>query len=315
MNADDDKCCYWSLFQTNFINIIKTHPYYKNIFKFLQETQNNALLFGAHGFPTDLFIDEVIKHKFSINQIYKKECIWNKDIVYYANQHFLEINLMHPSMPKDMSVITKFIISVIKNKNINDDKHFIIIKHIDLLNTKDFNCFRIILERFSNNVYFLCTTHKLDKIDVPVKSRFALFRMPLFTHDEILCIFKEYLSIPLNKYLAESKTRNVIKAIYIANCKDSLCTKDFCSLNFPPIFEFYKNIKKQRIEDFRNFAYKCFQYNIGISELLCDLLKLLPNKKKSHAIHIASEIDDILQKTNKGRESIYIESFLCQVLL
>ena len=37
MNADDDKCCYWSLFQTNFLNIIKTHPYYKTFSNFCKK--------------------------------------------------------------------------------------------------------------------------------------------------------------------------------------------------------------------------------------------------------------------------------------
>lgn len=315
MNTDHNNQCYWSLFQKHFKQIIHQHSYYHQIFNFLTTTQNNALLYGAYGFPTDLFVDEIIKTKFNTDYLYKKECTWNKDIIYYTNQHFLEINLMHPSIPKDTSVITKFIINIIKNKNINDEKHFIIIKHIDLLNSKDFNCFRIILERFSNNVYFFCTTHKLDRIDVPVKSRFALFRMPLFEHNEILHIFKEYLKTPLNKYLIEDRTRNIIKAIFIANCSDAVCNKDYCSFNFPPICEFYKTAKKHNIDGFRNFAYKCFQYNISLSDILCDLLKLLPDKQKAKAIKIASDIEYMLQHTNKGRECIYIESFLCQVLL
>ena len=310
--------CYWSIFKKNFITIIKNHEYYSKIFTFLQNTNNNALLYGSHGFPTDLFVDEIIKYKFGLTTIYKKECFWNKDMIYNYNPHFLEIDLMHPDMPKDLGVVSKFIISIIENKNIYDSKHFIVIKHIDILSSKDFNSFRIILERFSNNVYFLCTTHKLDKIDVPVKSRFALFRMPLFEHKEILKIFKDIMQAPLNPYLVRDKTRDIVKALFIANCHDNECqNEDFCIFNFPPIVEFYKNLKKKNnsLEEFRAFTYKCFQYNIGIPELLKDLLKLIPNKQKPRAIQIASDIQYMLQATNKGRESIYIESFLCQVLL
>lgn len=307
---------YWSIFKNRFIDIINSNDYYKRMFTFLKNTNNNALLYGSYGFPIDLFIDEILKQKFSLETLYKKECIWNKNMIYYHNQHFLEIDLMHPTMPKDMTIISKFILNVISNKNINDEKHLIIIKHIDILNSKDFNSFRIIIERYSNNVYFLCFTHKLDKIDVPVKSRFALFRMPLFQHDEIQKIFQEYLHIPVNKYLAEEKTRDIIKAIYIAHEDDNICTKEFCTLNFPLVFEFYKKFKKKsNLDDIRQFSYKCFQYNISIKELLIDFLKLLPHTQKIRAVKIASEIEHIMQNSNKGRESIYIESFLCQLLL
>ena len=307
--------CCWNTFKIHFINIIKYHDYYNKIFIFLQHTKTNALLYGAYGFPTDLFIDEIIKHKFSLTNIYKKECVWNKDLIYYYNPMFLELDLMHPNIPKDMTILCKFILSVIKNKNIHNDKHFIIIKHIDILAAKDFNSFRIILERFSNNVYFLCTTHKLAKIDVPVKSRFALFRMPLFEHNEILKIFRDYLHIPLNPFLSQNKSRDIIKALFIANCDCQ--DEDFCNFNFPLISGFYKNLKKNNnsMEEYRTFAYKCFQFNIGIPQLLSDLLKLIPNKQKQRTIKIAADIEYLLQSTNKGRESIYIESFLCQVLL
>lgn len=310
----------WSKFKDHFIDIIRSNEYYYKIFNFLKDYKNNSLLYGSHGFPTDLFIDEVIKHKFEISSVYKKECIWNKDIIYFWNQHFLEIDLMHPSMPKDLSNLSKFILSIIKNKNINDEKHFIIIKHIDHLSHDDFSSFRIILERFSNNVYFLCTTHKLDKIDVPVKSRFALFRMPQITHSEVLSIFKNCFNLPLNQYLIEQKTRDIIKAIFIAQVESSnpeLITKEFCTMNFPPLFEFYKNFnkKKNSLDDIRQFSYKCFQYNVAIPDLLCDLLKLLPPRQKQNAIKIAAELDHYLNTANKGREPIYIESFLCQVLL
>lgn len=307
---------YWSIFKHHFKDIINSNEYYSKVLNFLVNYESNSLLYGAYGFPTDLFIDEIIKNKFSFNSIYKKECTWNKDIVYQYNQHFLEIDLRHPAMPKDLSGLSNFIIGIIKNKNINDDKHLFIIKHIDILSHNEFSSFRIILERFSNNAYFLCTTHKLGKIDVPVKSRFALFRMPLFQHSEILDIFRLYFHHPLNQHLAETKSQDIIKCIFITQieaCNPELVTKEFCILNFPPLYEFYHQ-KKVSLDDIRQFSYKCFQYNVTISEILSDLLLMLPNKKKQNAIHVAAEFDYLLNMTNKGREPIYIEALLCQIL-
>lgn len=308
----------WSLFKSKFQHIIEAHPYYHSIRDFMIEYDNNVLLYGSFGFPTDLFIDEVLRKKYQVQaEIQKKECQWNKDITYYSNQHFLEFDLMHPTMPKKFDQLCKCIISVIKHKNINDSKHLIIVKHLDLLNDNDFSSFRIILERYSKNAYFICTTHKLDKIDMPVKSRFSLIRMPLFTHEEIKDIFQNYLNTSLNMHLSAIQSRNIIQALFIADIQDKECDKDFCILHFPPINQLVKQLDKRKnnLELIRQFSYKCFQYNISISDIAHDLMYLLPRKHKLKIIQTASEIEYDLCLTNKCREPIYIESFLCQALL
>lgn len=317
---DETSSCIWSTFKKNFRQIIEHNEYYDRLFGFLKQTNSNVLLYGCHGFPTDLYIDEVIKARFDMVTLYKQECVWNKDVHYIYNQRFLEIDLMHPLLTKNIQSISNFIINVIKNKNINNDKHFIIIKHIDVLTQNDYNSFRIILERYSTNAFFVCTTHKLDKIDFPVKSRFTLIRMPLMTHKEILQIFSKYLKIKMNKHLVSTKTRDIVRAIFIAQIEQNdkeLVTKEFCTMNFPPVYQFVKtfNNKKYSIESIKQFSYKCFQFNITIPQLAQDILTIFPEKKKFHLIEMASSIDHGLNLTNKGREPIYIEAFLCSILL
>lgn len=317
---EDNSSYIWTLFKQNFRQIIENNKYYNKLFFFLKELNTNVLLYGHYGFPTDLFIDELIKEKYNLSTLYKQECIWNKDVHYIYNQHFLEINLLHPLLTKNIQLISDFIINVIKHKNIHYDKHFIIIKHIDILTQNDYNSFRIILERYSSNAFFLCTTHKFDKIDFPVKSRFALMRIPLFTHKEIFEIFVKYLRMDLNKHLISSKSRDIVKAIFIAQIQHTdpdIVTKEFCTLNFPPVHDFIKtfNNKKYSLESIKQFSFKCFQFNITIPQLMQDLLKILPEKKKYNIIHSAATIDHMLNRTNKGREPIYIETFLCNVLL
>lgn len=312
--------CIWSIFKCNFKEIIESNDYYSMLLYFLQKTSSNILLYGHYGFPTDLYIDEIIKIKFDIQSIYKQECVWNKDVHYIYNQHFLEIDLMNPLLTKNITSISNFLINIIKNKHINNQKHLIIIKHIDVLTLNDYNSFRIILEKYSSNASFICTTHKLDKIDFPIKSRFTLIRMPLLTHKEIIHIFSKYLEIKLNKHLIAIKTRDIIRAIFIAEVEtidQDVVTKEFCTMNFPPVYEFLKsfNNKKYNIESIKQFSYKCFQYNISIAQLTRDILTIFPEKKKYHLLKCASDIDHRLNLTNKGREPIYIESFLCSILL
>ena len=126
----------------------------------------------------------MIKLKFNITTLNKKELIWNKNVPYYENQYFFEIDLNNPNIPNDFSFLTEMILFIIKNKPVASNKHLIILKNIDRLGEYAF-AFRIILEKFYNNVYFICTTHKKSKIESPIISRFSLIRLRLFTNEEI----------------------------------------------------------------------------------------------------------------------------------
>lgn len=310
----------WSKFKNNFLNIIKKNDYYCKIFEYLIITNNNALLYGHYGFPTDDFLNEVLKYRFKLLTIHKQECFWKKDIPYLHNQYFLEIDLSHPSMTKHIDRVSDFLKNVINTKHINNIKHCIIIKHVDILSQNDFNSFRIILEKYSYNAFFFCTTFKLDKIDMPIKSRFDLIRMPLFQHEEICNIFELYLGTQLNKYLKDIKTRNIIKSIFISEIEinnPSLITKEFCIFHFPPLYEFVEKFtpKKNSLDSIKKLAYQCFQYNVSIPLLLKDLLIIMPKKKKQFLIKNACHFDYLLNNTNKGREPLYIEAFLCNILL
>ena len=311
------KC--WDKFQIHFGTILSENSYYNKMLSFLQNMEINVLLYGAYGFPTDLFIDEIMKKKFNMNKIIKQQCFLNKDIVYMHHPCFLEIDLSHPSCNKNITGIFKFITSIIINKNIHNDKHMIIIKHIDILKALEFNSLRILLEKYSQNAIFLCSTHKLDKIDVPVKSRLTLIRLPLFQHSEIKEIFENKLDDKLNKYLEKTKTRDIIYSIFINDISENesdILTEDFVIYKFPPIKEFVSSLKKTKnLQTIREFSYKCFQYNISISDITCDLLKLVSNDKKTKIIQCSAEIEHCLKMTNRGREPIYIESLFCQVFL
>jgi DNA polymerase III delta prime subunit len=310
----------WSIFKVHFKDTIIHSEYYSKWFTFLKNYNNNVLLYGPLGFPTDLYIDEILQDRYNIQNLHKTECTWGKEIIYYHNPYFLEINLMHPLVNKNLTSICKFLIDIIKNKNISNEKHCIIIKNIDLLDKDYFSSYRIILERYSNNVCFICTAHNIDRIDVPVKSRFALVRMPLFTHQEIINIFHK-MQIQLNRHIINSKySRDIIRAIFITQLEHNGAeiTEDFCQLNFPPLLEFIDK-KSYSITDVKTFSYKCFQYNITIKEIVCDLLKIkgfLKSKKaKINLIKNASDIEYNLKQAKKGREPIYLETFLCQVFL
>jgi hypothetical protein len=305
---------FWNDFNINFKEIITNIDEYNKILNFTINFNYNLLLYSTTGFPFDLFIDEIIKSKYSINHIYKKERIWNKSIVYNENQYFFEIDLDNPSMPKKFKDLNEMLLFIIKSRNVSNEKHLIIIKNIDKLNEYFFS-FRIILERFYNNCYFICTTTQISKIESPIKSRFSLFRMRLFTNQEIQNIFITYLKIPLNPHLINNNCRNIYFAIFISHVELNeplLITEDFCNLNYPPLRSFIDS--KFNLSDIRMLSYKYSQYDLNIKDLILDLLKLNKTKWKS-IIENGVLFEGLLNQSNKGREPIYIEGLLTRLLI
>ena len=298
----------WIKFKNNFTKIINNFHEYNLILKSYSKYEHNLLFYSYIGFPIDLIIDELLKIKFN-NNINKKEVIWNKNIVYYENQNFFEIDLNNPNISNDYTFLTDMLLFIIKNKSVSNKKHLIILKNIDKLEEYSY-VFRIILEKFYNNVYFICSTNKICKIESPIKSRFSLIRLRLFYIDEIKIIFNDFIQ---EKLLIEN--RNIIFCIFLSQVNINeplLITNEFCNYNYPPIFNFVNT--KYDIYDIRQLSYKLSQYNLSIFNITMDLIKIY-KKKAIDIIKIASEIDYLLTISNKGREPIYIENFLCQVLL
>ena len=278
----------------------------------------------------------------------KTENIWEKNIIYIENQYYIDIDLMNPENIKNIEKITSFLLHIICSKNVKMKKHYIIIKHIDLLSSI-FCDFRIILEKYSHNVIFICTTHYITRLEPPIRSRFSVFRIPSFTFDEIKDIFSNYLNISINDYLYETKPRNIVKALFISEIErhpssSEVLTKEFVEYNFPPFVEFIKdyNKNKHNLDDIRGLSYKCCQYNISILEIIQDFIKLvdfgtyyinirhmpsehniyefdnidvIKNTLKCEIIKIGADIDYLLSQTNKCKEPLYIENLLCQLLL
>ncbi len=310
---------YYNLLENNFKNIIINNEKLYKIYNFISHSKNNILLYSVYGFPIELYLNEILKNKFNISKLGLSECIWEKNVYYNQNQYYFEIDLMNPLIPKDYSFLTKFILYILKSKNLTNSKHLIVIKHIDILR-EHFSVLKILLESFSDNAYFICTSYNISSIEKAIISRFTNFRIPLFSNNDIQYIFKNYLNKSLNNYLINDKSRNLIFCIFIADIEvkePHLINKEFCTLNFPPLYSFIKDFNKKsyNLEKIRNFSYSCFQYNIKLKDLALDIIKVLPNKNKIDIINIATELEYKLIQTNKGREPIYIETLLSYVLL
>ncbi len=268
----------WEKLQEKFPEIIRNKKIYNDIVANILLSPNNLLLYCAYGFPIDLIIDTILIEKFKKINFYRTAHIWDKSIYYNENQDFIEIDLMNPDNIKNIDKLTKFLLHIVNTKNISLDKHLIILKHIDLL-YRHYYEFRILLERFSNNITFISTTHHISKIETPIRSRYSLFRIPLFTFAEINDIYINYLDMSVNEYLASNETRDIVKCIFITDNESlpnqELITKTFVNYNYPPFVDFIKTFNAKNIDDIRNLSYKCCQYNISISKIIHDFIKLV----------------------------------------
>ena len=269
----------WEKLQEKFPDIICNNKRYYDIVRNILLSANNILLYSAYGFPIDLILDVVLMQKFNKKHFYRTLHVWDKSIYYYENQHFIEIDLINPENIKNIEKLTNFLLHIVNTKSINFDKHLIILKHINIL-YRHYYEFRILLERFQNNIIFIAITHHISKIETPILSRFSNFRIPLFTFDEITDIYENYLDMSINEYLAITKTRDIIKCIFITDNETrpnsgELITKTFINYNYPPFVEFIKTFNSKKIEEIRNLSYKCCQYNITISKIIHDFIKLV----------------------------------------
>jgi len=338
----------WDKLEEIFPNIIDDNKKYKLILDNILLSSNNKLLYTPIGFPINIFLNRLLIIIFNIKSPFNKtEHIWEKSIIYIENQYYIEIDLINPENIKNIEKITSFLLHIITSKNVKMKKHYIVIKHIDLLSAL-FCDFRIILEKYSHNVVFICTTHFITKLETPIKSRFSTFRIPLFTFDEIQNIFNNYLNISMNDYLLEIKTRDIIKSLFISEIErhpssSEILTKEFVEFNFPPFVDFIKNYNKNRnnLYDIRSLSYKCCQYNVSILQIIQDFIKLvdygtfylnirysqpydinnvndmdiIKKNLKLEIIKIGLDIDYLLSQTNKCKEPLYIENLLCQLLI
>jgi hypothetical protein len=340
----------WDKLEEVFPYIIDNNKRYKIILKNILLSSNNKLLYSPIGFPIDSLLNTLLIQIFNIKLPFNKtEHIWEKSIIYIENQHYIDIDLMNPENIKNIEKITSFLLHIISSKNVKMKKHYIVIKHVDLLSSL-FCDFRIILEKYSHNVIFICTTHYITRLEPPIRSRFSTFRIPLFTFEEIQNIFSNYLNISMNDYLFETKPRNIVKALFISEIErhpssSEILTKEFVEYNFPPFVEFIKeyNKNKNNLDDIRGLSYKCCQYNISILQIVQDFIRLvdlgtyyinirsqssednvskldnnidnIKKKLKCEIIKIGTDIDYLLSQTNKCKEPLYIENLLCQLLL
>lgn len=295
----------WRRFVQEFHNIISSKPDYLNKAHLIQDSikyGGNVLMFSQVGFPLDLFLGFVATLKYT--KFTKKECTYEKHIVYYETPFFIEIDFGHPSNRKMIDLVQDLILSIITNRCIHDEFHLIICKNIDHIDES--NAFRVILERFSKNAKFLCTTTSLSKLEAPIKSRFFIVRVPLFTSEQVKEIL-QYIGGRYHPILENERCRNIIRCIAVADLElQGNDVTNVATYSYPPVQEFMQK-KQHTLFEIRDFANKVCANGISFYLIIQDLLRHVPECRKSEFVTAASALEHRLVQTNGGRQPLYYE--------
>jgi len=299
----------WDTFYTSFEEYIELIPSYKMIYLQLLnneiDTSSNILTYGHPGFPHILLLEFTIAKMFNTPfPITKRTHLWN-ELPYIETDYYFEIDMEHPEFPKDIDTIINFLLSIIKNKCIYISRHIFILKNIDVIHNNNSQAFRVILERFSNNVLFIATTNKINMIERPILSRMVVFRIPIPSETEQKAILHKLVNKKTVRYLS----RNLVKNIFFN--ESAIVSKiKIPKLLYPPIEEFVQNEHNDK-ESVRKFAYKLYQHGIKIQDIVKDLLTYITDDPRQiQFIERVAEIECMGCKTDSSKVCFFIEYIL-----
>ena len=313
----------WNSIKNNFDVCLPHIPYYEKLINriaTLNFSENpNLLLYGCHGIPFDFIWETALRRKFGT---FKKSIyVWNKDVTYYETPYFFELDLLYPHQPKEMERFSEFIKEIITHPCIHEDRHIIILKSIEQLSDKNkATALRVLLERFSKNVFFICTTVHIGAIEPPLQSRFFLLRCPVFTPDEMEKCFKA-LGRKYHPLLKAAENYDFYYSLFISWLDEhhpNEVSESFCSYKLPYLHEFLLTTQDElpSMEDIRKITQKLSIYNASFENIGHDLLYFYKESEDIKKYYIATEcakIDHMCATTEEYRKPLYIEFFLHKI--
>lgn len=269
----------------------------------------NILMICRRGFPLDLLLKEAMRRVFQLERIpYPEHCeIYENEIPYKHCQYYFEMDFDHPDMPRDCSKIVDLIKYVSSTKPIMGERHIWILKNVERIR-RDYGLesFRVLLERFSQNALFLCTSYRPSALDISLRSRFIYLRVPLLAIAEIHEILSALQCEP--EKIKTLQTNNLFKAVCL-----SCLTEIYPShLHYPPILE----IKSWTIDIIRRIAHEYCNQGLTLADACMDIINILPPKKSRH--DILQTLANIEHRFNQGsriREMWYIEQAFVEIFI
>lgn len=272
----------WDCLRSRFAEVLEQClPRHKRLLHEMEgdiEMVPNILIYGVYGFPHELLWKEGLRVRFGVDKFSPTSCTWGKELQYMETPYYIHIDLDNPYIPKEVEFFQDFLKSVITTRSILSARHVIVLENIDAMvqRCSSMNAFRVFLERFSKNVWFICTTYHISKIEPPLRSRFHGIRVPLPTEEENHAILKMLDGDGAAPAAASpaAATRNLLLAIAVPPYADEYRAW-MSSLTYPPLADFMLNTPASAltIEGIRSVIYKAFQCGVSLSALAMDIIE------------------------------------------
>ena len=311
----------WNYVRNNFHLCLPYLPEYEKIVESITSMNfkeiPNLLLHGCNGIPFNLIWNIALHNKFG--EYTKSKRIWGKELItYYETPYFFEIDLLYPHQTKDMVLFSEFIKEIISHPCIHEDRHIIILENLDQISDKlRSTALRVLLERYSKNAFFICTTSYIGQIESPIRSRFLNVRCPIFTITEIESCFK-ILDRTFHPLLKEKQCHDFYFALFISWLNEyypDKITESLCHYTLPFFHEFLLDtiVKEPTIEEIRKITQKISIENASFNMIAQDLLlfyKDYNDEFKTSIISYSAKIDHMCSMTEEYRKPLYIEYLL-----
>lgn len=312
----------WKYFITNFESkVLPNLPFHEKIINKLKHVLlnggiyevQNILLYGAPGFPMNIIWESIFKEMFGTDY-YKNTLVWHNKVTYIETPYYFEIDMADPNNTKELEVLSAFIKEIIQHKCVHSTRHVIVINNIERLCARRSSySFRVLLERYSANAIFICTTNHFGSIESPLTSRCINIRVPLPSNNEIVAVMNS-LELTHHSLLKANECRDIYFSLYVHWLSlhiPEVITEEFCKFDTLGLADLMKNKKKNTIEDIRNFVSKISVHDPSFRDLTIDILNTITiSKKKFEFINKATEIEYMFATTEGHRKPLYIELLL-----
>ena len=309
----------WARFEERFEIYFASLPCGRIIDKLVNGGMDGCpnILFYSAGFPSQLVYNIFLQKMFNNGQplaLHSKT--WDKDLMYTESLHHFEIDLAIPTQCKSLDKLACFIREVVTHKCIHNNRHVMVfanIEHLTKAGEGASQAFRVFLERFSNNVMFICTSDNISGIEKPLISRFMPIRIPLFSVETVRSIIHDVgLPVVPTEGIPSRMSRDLPYCMYVAWLThiEKPIYRNGQVIRYYFLLDYFGPGCHPTIDQMRSLAQKLHNVDATMSDITLDLMTLCKESYKAKVLELGAKTDHHIAITHGNRKSLYIEHFL-----
>ena len=295
---------YCDTFDDGTNGILSLLPYHHGILKRIADSWDpsipNLLIYGASGMPMFPILNYLIlaplKRRLVDLKFQHSSFAFNAShMPYTETDAYLYIDMLHPDMPKDGDTLLEFLKTVLPSRCMHLHKHIVVLDNIDVLTGRDAafaQVMRVLLERYSNNVWFVATTNRVAALEPPILSRFFAIRIPLPSTSEVAAIMRHLGQAP-----PQPATRNLTDALRGP-------VDHRTASQAPPL------LRPTTLETVRLEAQRLIQVYAPLSQVALGIIQRAPEKKRAALVERLANIEAQYHTRRKGRDIFFYEAML-----